>query len=260
VDSNAGIEGLLRTILALPTVELRVRSLRESFAAPPELQGAALDGICAAALQGDTRAREVMLPLALSLAQLADWDGAGEHPDRRKLRELAERRAWWALERLLRSAPSSEPLSAPELAVPDYGAGRELTVGERRSLARRPPRAQIERLLQDPHPLVVEQLLASPQMTEADVLRLASRRPPHRPGLRILSGSLRWLTRPRVRLALVLQPTCPVEVTVPLLHVCGRRELSSVVRDPALPPLLRSTARELLERSPPWGPPAAPLQ
>lgn len=259
MDSNAGKERLLRTVLALPTVELRVRSLRESLAAPPELHGAALDEICAAALQADARAREVMLPLALCLAQLADWDGAGEHPLRRRTRQLAERRAWWALERILRSAPHGAPLPPPEPAVPDYGSGRELTVGERRSLARRPPRTQIERLLADPHPLVVEQLLAAPQITEEDVLRLASRRPPHRQALRILSGTSRWLTRSRVRLALVLQPSCPVEVTIPLLHVCGRRELSSVVRDPALPPLLRGTARELLERGPPWGPPTTSL-
>lgn len=260
----ADVERLVRGVLALPELELRVRRLAEFSSQPPELCAPVLSGVCEGALVGNARAREALLPLALYLAGLVDWEGAPEDPQRRALRTCAERLALWPLERLLRVGPDTSTAEAVALdltppAVPDYGVGRELTLGERRSLARRPTRFQLERLLRDPHPMVIEQLLASPKMTEADVLRLATHRPPRRVALATLVRSVRWLSRPRVRLALVLQPSCPLGVSIPLLHTCVRGDLWSVVQDPALPAPLRSAARELVERAPPLGAPSASL-
>ena len=69
-------------------------------------------------------------------------------------------------------------VSAPATSgIPDYGRGRPLTLGERKSLARRPDRAMLDRLLHDPHPDVIRRLLRNPRLTEDDVVRLAARRP-----------------------------------------------------------------------------------
>lgn len=248
-------------VLALPELPLRVRWLGAALDAPVARNAPVLSGLCDQALAGDVRAREALLPLALCLAGLVAWDGPGESPVRRALRVEAESLALWPLVRLLNCGPPSgdEPPPA-ETTVPDYGAGRELTVGERRSLARRPTRAQLDRLLFDPHPLVLHQLLQCPKLTEADVLRLTSRRPPRRVALAAVTQNVRWLARSRVRMALVLQPSCPLGVSIPLLHTVVRRDLDAVVRDPALPALLRSTARELLSLAPPWGAPSSALQ
>jgi hypothetical protein len=135
--------------------------------------------------------------------------------------------------------------------VPDYGAGRELTVGERRSLARRPQRGVIEKLLLDPHPLVIRQLLENPGLVEDDVLRLATKRPARLDVLQVLSRSAHWLCRSRVRLALVLNPGTPPHVSMPLLMVCNRNDLLEVTTTTTVPKLVRVTARQLLGKRPP---------
>lgn len=140
---------------------------------------------------------------------------------------------------------------ARDLPVPDYGAGRELTLGERRSLARRPNRRSFDKLLSDPHPFVIRLLLQNPKLTEDDVVRLAARRPARLEVLREISQSLRWLSRSRVRLTVVLNPGTPPEIAIPLLPVCKRTELREVVKATESSLVLRATALELLERRPP---------
>jgi hypothetical protein len=124
-------------------------------------------------------------------------------------------------------------------------------VGERRSLARSPNRRVLEKLLRDPHPLVLRQLLGNPRLTEDDVMRLAARRPLHAAIIETLAESPRWLRRPRVRLSLLLNPGTPESVSMPLLAVCTRPELLEVLHGTDTPLALRGSARELLERSPP---------
>ena len=130
--------------------------------------------------------------------------------------------------------------------VPDYGAGRPLTLGERKAWARRPDRALVVRLLHDPHPAVVQRALANPRVTEDDVLTVATRRPGRPAVLRELSRTLPWCRRRRVRLALVLNPACPEDVAAPLLALLHRAELAEVVRATDLAPALRDAARSRL--------------
>jgi hypothetical protein len=205
-----------------------------------------LASLCEDGERADPDSREALLVVAMLLA--AD----GDSPFVVRLREHAEARHLLSLARLLRrgaDAVVSPRLSEPP--VPDYGAGRELTVGERRSLARSPQRKVIERLLRDPHPLVLRQLLVNPRLTEDDVVRLAARRPLHAAIVSVLAESPRWLKRPRLRMALLLNPGTPEPVSMPLLSVCTRCELLEVVHGVDAPLALRSSAQELLERSPP---------
>ena len=123
--------------------------------------------------------------------------------------------------------------------------GRPLTLGERKSLARNPGRFEIDRLLQDPAVEVVVNLLASPKLTEIDVVRIAAGRPAVPEVLREVAHSKRWVMRYRVRLALVsnpyLEPSLAVKLA-PLLLEQDRRRLAA---DHTLHPRLR----EFLGRS-----------
>lgn len=243
------LERLLRVISSLPELELRVRWMREYLHGPPELCAFVLNRLCEDALDGASRAREGLLPLVLCLVQLVDWEGEREAPLRQRLRGAAQEHGRHALARLLRVGPPRDVEPSPEPEVPDYGFGRELTLGERRSLARRPTRSQLDRLLRDPHPLVLARVLACPQLTELDVLRQAGRRPAHRAALAELCRSVHWLSRSRVRLALAQQPACPSAVSVPLIHVCDRSAWASLARDPGLSPVVREVARSLFDAS-----------
>ena len=66
--------------------------------------------------------------------------------------------------------------------IPDFGVGRPLTLGERKSLARRPDRDLIARVMRDPNPDVIRILLNNPGLTESDVVRVCARRPVPCPG------------------------------------------------------------------------------
>lgn len=242
-----GTDRLRRVLLSLPDVSLRVGWLRAHLAELRDSEAAELlSRLCEDGERADPDSREALLVVAMLLV------GDSDSPFVERLREHAEERRLFSLARLLRrGSDAATGRSRSEPPVPDYGSGRELTVGERRSLARSPQRRVLEKLLRDPHPLVLRQLLGNPRLTEDDVVRLAARRPLHRAIVETLAESPRWLRRPRVRLALLLNPGTPEAVSMPLLAVCTRCELLDVVHGTDTSLTLRGSARELLERSPP---------
>lgn len=256
IVGQSGLESegsrLERVLLSLPELELRVNWLNDQFERWPNSTIAArLDELCARSEASEPAAREAMLAVVCCVVARAESELV------RELRALAESAHLLSLARLLlgerherslRSASSPPPTTAD---VPDYGAGRELTVGERRTLARRPSRGHIERLLADPHPLVIRELLLNSKLTEDDVLRLAARRPANMAALEALTRSPAWLRRPRVRFALVQNPGTPLWIAAPLLVLCNRKELSEVVSNTTVLGVLRTSAQELLALRPP---------
>ncbi len=208
----------------------------------------ALDDVCTSAEQAEPLARELLIALVDLLAEREQVLLA------QNLREEAAGRALLALGRLLRKplvSPSRAPPSGSVPRVPDYGTGRTLTLGERKALARRPTRKAMEKLFADPHPAVIRTLLANPKVVEDDVVRLTARRPADPEVLAEIARSPRWSHRVRVRVAIVLNPDTPPELSIPLLALLLRPELELVATASALVPTIRAAARDLLERRPP---------
>lgn len=244
----ADADGFQRALQALTDPELRVLWLRQRLAARPAGSAARmLDELARRNEAGDPRARDVLTTLAMLFArepgrQLVD-----------ELRACAEQEHLLSLGRIVRKGPAEPPPGSVSVsdAVPDYGTGRELTLGERRALARRPMRRNFDRLLADPHPMVTRLLLANPKLTEDDVMRIVTRRPANLAALLEVACKERWMVRPRVRLGLILNPATPHHIAAPLVVLCNRRELREVVISTELDGTLRTIARELLERRPP---------
>jgi hypothetical protein len=239
-----------RSVPSLREASLRVAYLRMELGARPLAEVAvALDAVCGGAEQADPLSREV---LAAVVAALAD---PAMDPLAEALRRLAEREALLPLGRLLRrrtrGGPHAEAPAVDERLLATASSGRVLTLGERRALARRPTRAAFDKLLRDPHPMVVKNLLQNPRLTEDDVLRMASRRPPYPEVLAEIARHASWAQRPRVRMAIVMNPGTPSELAVPLLSLLIRPELAQVVGAPAVPAIVRAAAKDLLERRPP---------
>jgi hypothetical protein len=210
----------------------------------------ALDDVCTAAEQAEPGAREMLVALVDLLAEKEQTTLA------QRLREEAAGRSLLALARLLRRPatvpPSrSSPPSASETRIPDYGAGRTLTLGERKALARRPTRKAMDKLFADPHPMVIRTLLANPKVVEDDVVRLAARRPVDPEVLAEVARSPRWAHRVRVRMSIVMNPDTPLELSIPMLALLVRPELELVSSATSLAPTIRAAARDLLERRPP---------
>jgi hypothetical protein len=230
---------------------LRVAYLRAELASRDvETVAPALDDVCTAAEQAEPDAREMLVALVDLLAEKEQTALA------QRLREEAAGQSLLALGRLLRrpvTSPSRAPPapSSAEARVPDYGTGRPLTLGERRALARRPTRKAMEKLFADPHPMVIRTLLANPKVVEDDVVRLAARRPVDPDVLAEVARSPRWAHRVKVRMAIVLNPDTPVELSIPLLALLVKPELELVSGASSLTPTLRATALDLLQRRPP---------
>lgn len=187
----------------------------------------AIDALTLRSAAGEPRARVALLSLQVALSA---------SPDRQ--RRLVDG-----------SAPASEDGTDPaddNARVPDYGRGRPLTLGERKSLARKPDRRMFDRVLRDPHPDVIALLLQNPRLTEPDVVRLCSRRPNVPEVLARVFGSPRWSLRPAVRRALAMNPASPPALTAAVLPLLGADDLRALRDDERTPLLVVRRCEELL--------------
>ncbi|MBV9949018.1 MAG: hypothetical protein JOZ69_19370 [Myxococcales bacterium] len=261
MDRHARADALLRTTLSLADAGLRVSYLMHVVrASDVEGLARALDAVCERAEQAEAGCREALLAIVDAL------NGPGMEDVVQRLREQAAGESLLALERLVRSpirtghppTPSGRPPATSEayaagaLRAPprDGEPGRPLTLGERKSLARRHNRDTLHRLLADSHPDVIRALLRNPRLTEDDVLRLAARRPGRGEVLAEVARS-GWSHRPRIRLALVMNPATPMEIAARIAGLLLRPELERVARSPAVPANVRALCLEHLERRPP---------
>lgn len=239
---------LISTLLSLADPALRTQWLRQRLAQwPRDVAARTLQELIEQSESGQPDSKQVMFSVVATIVRDPDaslW---------RDLKAQAIENDLLSLQRLLRQ---DEPLATSldtdhEPPVPDYGAGRELTLGERRSLARRPQRKWLERLLQDPHPMVIELLLQNPKLTENDVVRVTTSRRARADILHAIVRAERWLSQTRIRWSLVMNPATPIPISVPLLFLCTRPELREARDASNLPLTVRSTAAELLQRRPP---------
>ncbi|MBW2277045.1 MAG: hypothetical protein JRF63_06100 [Deltaproteobacteria bacterium] len=133
-----------------------------------------------------------------------------------------------------------------DIPLPDYGE-RPLTLGERKSLARRPSREIIERALLDPDASVATNLLFNPKLTEDDVMRMAARRPGPPSVLAAIALHPRWRRRRRVILALVYNSYLPTWYGLSLLPWLDSREAAEVAADARLDTEIRQATEDLLK-------------
>lgn len=239
-----------KVVPALKHAALRLAFMQEQLARLGVDEVAlALDELASAAEQADPIAREV---LGAVMPELTSPDA---HAMVSGLRARAAERSLLALGRLLRSPKAHAGLAtAPEpdeRLLAKSKTGRVLTLGERKSLARRPSRAALERVMRDAHPAVVSHVLQNPCLTEDDVVRLAARRPASVDVLTQIARSPAWLARPRVRMALVQNPGAPTELTVPIVGLLIRPELEQVVEAADVAAVVRAAASDKLARLPP---------
>jgi hypothetical protein len=234
---------------ARAVVSLADPALRRDFVVercelmPAETLGRVLDATALAAEQGDEIAKEALV----AVVDAMNDPRAAEAFQR--LREEAAGAGLVTLDRFLRRPAQPEHARArSSQRPPDYGFGRPLTLGERKSLAKRPDRNLLERLLGDPHPDVIRGVLRNPRLTEDDVVRFVARSTQRSEHLTEVARSPKWAHRPRVRLALVLSPLTPQELAIPLAGLLLRHELRLVVESTAVPLAVRASCLEHLRR------------
>jgi len=248
---------MARTLAGLRDPSVQVGWVRTQLRELGAARAADVLTVVLARAQGRGEAYGALL-LRVSLA-LSAGDSA---PLKRAIAGVAEVRGQLALARFLGARldvePDSEdlPPTAPhkdfdEASEPkqaDLGGGRPLTLGERKSIARKRDRNLLARVIRDPHPDVIRILLDNPALIEDDVVRLCARRPVPPQVLEQVFQHPRWVLRPRVRLTLALNPHTPDEVALQLLPHLGPAELREVAQSGQLSERVRAACSERSEK------------
>jgi hypothetical protein len=232
---------LARHLAALPALSMRRAALRELLGR--------LDAEAAARLCGEmVRRGRDGAPYDTALLALNALLDAGElgYDRHAEIYEAARQLGDEPLTRLLLSAappPPGRPAPAPP--IPGYP---ELTLGQRKSLARGRRREVLERLLRDPDATVLHILLGNPRLTEEDVVRVAARRPTTGEAQREIFESERFIARYTVKRTLVLNPYTPSDLAARLVPLLTLVDLKEVANDASLTEQVRQAALDQLAR------------
>lgn len=249
-EPRAAAEWLARKLAALPEAPMRGHVVGEVLAAAPREQVvAALHEILRAARLDPAPPYTVAV---VALAQALSDARVLTYAQRADLYEAAKEQGYGEVARLFFAAdkgPGEPQEPGPEQSL---GAGRALTLGERKALARGRGREVLARLLRDPDAAVIRVLLENPYLTEADVVVVAARRPVRGDVLRAVFGS-RWITRYHIKRALVMNPYTPGDLAVRLCAALETMDLRAVAADPSLGGAVREQAKILLGEAPPDG-------
>ncbi|MBI1912370.1 MAG: hypothetical protein HYS21_10260 [Deltaproteobacteria bacterium] len=122
-----------------------------------------------------------------------------------------------------------------------------LSLGQRRALSKKPIKTTIDRLLSDPDPMVISNLLNNPRTTEKEVLKIASKRPNSAAILKLIASHKVWSKRYEVIKAIALNPYSPPRTAIALLEFLMVQDLKQVMEDKSLHPQVKSNAGDLLK-------------
>ncbi|MBI5599016.1 MAG: hypothetical protein HY890_04690 [Deltaproteobacteria bacterium] len=233
---------LLRDVESLPerTMQLGLLGRKLSGLKPDEI----------ARLLNMLYAKEANLPASRRLkSMLIDPEGIREAigPDRYKLTYLASiELGFKKVSRLFTDLPPHKK------GVVGYDKEEEarmelLSLGQRRALSKGGMKDTLDRLLSDPDPTVIANLLSNPRITEREVLKIASKRPNSPQILKLLATHGKWSKRYAIVTAIVLNPYTPPRISTALLELLLSQDLKLVAADSTLHPQVRMGAGELLK-------------
>ena len=121
-----------------------------------------------------------------------------------------------------------------------------ITLGQRRALSKSGVKDILDRLLSDPDPMVIGNILNNPRITEREVLKIASKRPNSPRLLKLLACHRRWSKRYNVLKAIALNPYTQPRISIALLEELLMQDVRLVSTDNTVHPQVRHAARKIL--------------
>lgn len=146
---------------------------------------------------------------------------------------------------------SNPPPKKKRYSEYDFVEGQEqdkITLGEKRSLAKSFKKDTLDRLLYDPDPHVIRNLLNNPRVTERDVLKVASKRPVSEEILSEIFNNKKWSERYSIKRALVKNPFTPTRLALGLVNFMLVQDLKEISRDGTLHKVIKGAAEGLLKK------------
>lgn len=236
---------LVSRLAAVPEAAMRAALITEFLAGDPRPEAAViqLDALVRAARAGDQAALN-------SYASLVDPDVVGSGIPAARIDLLLQAAEAENCVLALQWLASTRVAQPPNTVDPDrlvHRDLRKLTLGDRRSMARRAQGDGLKRLLVDPDPGVITNLLNNGRTTEEVVVAIGARRPTVAAPLLCVLRSPRWIQRYRVKLALVRNPAFPTRFGINLLAYLNDVDLLQIRDDGTLAQGLRLAAKRLLD-------------
>jgi hypothetical protein len=198
-----------------------------------------IEAVLVRAVAGSPEAREVLLAIVGHLETAQDDDVARLDAIDLAARGTGQDGVAWML-------VDPPPWREVDHVAFRHGRGRAMTLGARRTAAAGHDRAALERLLADPHPLVVERLANNPRIAEPEILSIVTRRPTRADALRTIARHPRWLGRQTIREAIVQNPFAPTGLALRLLPLATAATIERAVFANELHPAISLFARYLL--------------
>ena len=164
------------------------------------------------------------------LEALADFDFLRRHFGRRlsNIFDIADRKGLILAAEWLAPLPISR--SKPDGGLEIHRDIQEMTLGERKWLARKADPNLIEKLLVDPDPSVICNLLKHPRLLEREVVNICAKTPNHPGVMREVFKNKRWFSRYMVKKALLNNPATPPRLVMLILPWLSFKDLKALLR------------------------------
>ena len=231
----------VRRITSVTEPALRRRQLeRHLLTVDADTAAAHLQRLLRDGVRGSRAANEILLPLAEFVHQANE-----QHALALEAVNLAARSAelhgvgWYLL--------NPRPFQELDERVAKNMRAESMSLGHRKAAAGQGDRRLLERLVNDPHPMVIERLCRNPRIQEGHVLNIATRRPTTAALLETVALTPKWLRNPTVREALAQNPYIPTGVALRLLPTLRPKVLATMPHSSQLHDALKQFARYLLE-------------
>lgn len=198
-------------------------------------------------LEGNAAGNAKAQSVYLALIKNRDLNGAIGYEKMTELYEIAGEKGYEDVQQLLRSSKAKRIKITDEETSHLALKLKHLTLGEKKALARRKDFKNIEFLLYDTNPVVISNLLMNPRITEAEVIKIAASKMTRRPVIEEIFKSDKWISRYRVKKALVFNDNTPIDISLNLCNSLMKKDLKLVVRDGKLDPQIVEKAKMVLK-------------
>jgi hypothetical protein len=119
-------------------------------------------------------------------------------------------------------------------------------LGEKKAFARKKGYRHLEFLLHDRDPSVISNILLNPSLTEDHVVKISSSRAAAKEILEEIFRNDRWISRYRIKKALVFNRNTPLDISINLCSFLLKKDLKYLIRESKCDPNLLLKAKEVL--------------
>lgn len=144
------------------------------------------------------------------------------------------------------AAENEEALEDEDLLGNLFAAVQKMTVMQKIKLARLGGKEARSLLIKDRNKIVSTSVLASPKITETEVIAIAQSRSVGEDILRIISNNRDWTKSYQIKVAIVSNPKTPQPQAIKFLNYLQDRELRNLMKSKDVPSVIAQHARRIL--------------